>query len=194
MFGAEALIHSGILFSTGAGGEGWSQVVEIICELAEQKAHLREECGWVLFRAVQNLSVHANNHQRIKHVLDSLDLHGLSKTPEGVAIWLASQSTLQEQLPPATWEYNDPLCRTEKPIIAKVMTEAFAAEINQEEHNAAINKKRNWSPKLHFAWDVVLSTLISEQQSETQQNLSSERLSLKEFWDEVVDSKFSSKV
>ena len=157
-----------------------------------RKAQLREECGWVLYRAVKDLGVQPQRHQHIEYVLRSLDSNGLTRTPEGVAIWLASQSTLQIQLPPAVWEHDDPLHRKEKSTIVKIITETFPPESSKEKGNTATGKKRNWSPKLHFAWDVVLSALIKEQHSEARQKTHSERLSLKVFWNEVVDSEFSS--
>lgn len=194
LFGAEAIIHSGVLFTSGVSGECWAQIVDMICELAKKKPQLREECGWVLYRAVKDLGVQTNHHQHIEYILGSLHSNGLTKTPEGVAIWLASQSTLQIQLPPSVWEHDDPLHRDEKSTIVKIITETFGPGSSEKEDDAATGKKRNWSPKLHFAWDVVLSTLIREQHLEAQQKTNSERLSLKIFWDEVVDNSLFSTV
>ncbi|KAL8829756.1 MAG: hypothetical protein Q9191_001825 [Dirinaria sp. TL-2023a] len=191
LFGAEAIIRSGVLFSAGVSGECWAQIVDIICELAKKKVQLREECGWVLYRAVKDVSVQKKHRQHIEYLLRALVSNGLTKTPEGVAIWLASQSGVQIQLPHAVWEHDDPLHREEKSTIVKVMTEAFCAGSSENEDNSVTSKKRNWSPKLHFAWDVVLSTLIREQHSEAREKVNSERLSLKSFWNGVVDSEFS---
>ena len=181
-------MKSGILFDPVVGTEAWSHVLDLVLDLARRRSNLREECGWILYGAVHDLGSKKQNTKYTQLIIDKLHEFGLAKTPEAVAIWITVQAEVPNVvLPAGTWHNKDPLDRKEKAKIAKILKEASTDDLDQASAGSKASQKGNWTSKLHFAWDVVLSQLLIPKHTGTPRV--SERLDFEEFWDECVDSK-----
>lgn len=191
LFGAEAFIESGVLFNAKTTKGAWSQILDLIFGLAQKKAWLREECGWILYRSIQSLKVQINGSIYAQSIIDNLVATGLAKTPEGVAIWLGIQSIIPGvSLPSSVWQRESPLHRKEKASLSKILKEASTAGPLQPEANSKIAQNSSWSPNLHFAWDVVLSAILLP--DSLNQSKSLKLITFADFWTEAVDSELLS--
>ncbi|PYI24589.1 hypothetical protein BO99DRAFT_448257 [Aspergillus violaceofuscus CBS 115571] len=205
LFGAEAIIKSGILFHSAPGAE-WTRLLDRVFELAKKKPWLREECGWIVYRCILDFASpkkeeeeeeeeHAPKVKFVEVALERLCAHDLAKTPEGVAVWLAAKDGFPSATFPAkVWKHEDPLDAKERVSLGKVMkdssSDASAGAGQQEEEGggkkggAAAANSGVWNSKLHFAWDVVLGRLAQVSKAKAKGS----RLGFAEFWTEVVDN------
>ena len=191
LFGAEALIKSGILFESSVALEPWSQILDVLFELATKKSNLREECGWILYGAAQDLCLKVGGAKLAQLIVDKLLENNLTKTPEGVAIWIKIQSNIPNVILPAgVWHHDDPLDKKEKARIVKILKEASTSDLHQVDSGSKISQKGHWTSKLHFVWDVVISQLLVPQQIKDAGI--SKRQSFVGFWEECVDSEWPS--
>ena len=144
------------------------------------------QCGWVLYKAVKLLSSQNVSITYVQSLLDKLHSNGLIKTPEGVVIWIAVSSIfLTAQKPKGIWTNDDPLNPDEKLRLAHILKEA-SVEISAGE-DQFISQNGTWNSKLHFAWDVIVETLLSEDTIVTTRH--HKRMTFADFWVEAVDSK-----
>ncbi|KAA6413200.1 MAG: DNA polymerase V [Lasallia pustulata] len=189
LFGLEALIKSGILFKSGKSTD-WDIVLDLIFELAKKKPWLREECGWIIYGAIQNLHEQGLDPSYVQAIIDRINSHGLAKTSEGIAIWIAVQSYFPAvDLPAGIWKHEDPLSIKEKSNLAKVLKEASFADKDKGNAEGNIPQKGSWNFKIHFAWPVVLAALLKDQGKSGQVHTNPpKRLDLKDFWNEAVDN------
>ncbi|PYI36682.1 hypothetical protein BP00DRAFT_331140 [Aspergillus indologenus CBS 114.80] len=203
LFGAEAIIKSGILFHSAPGAE-WTRLLDRVFELAKKKPWLREECGWIVYRCLLDFAApkqeeeeeeHAPKVKFVEVALERLCAHDLAKTPEGVAVWLAAKDGFPAATFPAqVWKHEDPLDAKERVALAKVMKDsssdasAGAGQPDEEGKKggaaAAAANSGVWNSKLHFAWDVVLGRLAQVSKAKAKES----RLGFAEFWTEVVDN------
>lgn len=155
--------------------------------LAKKKTWLREECGWVLVGSLQSLSKETHGIEYARILLDKLHTSGLAKTPEGVAIWIAASRAFPKvQKPKGVWHHDDPLNRKESSKLALILKEASAAE-GPTKGNEKVAQKGTWTPKVHFAWSTVLSTLLDIGAATAASR--SKRLTFANMWVDAVDSK-----
>ncbi|KAL2870992.1 DNA-directed DNA polymerase POL5 [Aspergillus lucknowensis] len=189
LFGAEAIIKSGILFSPKSLIPEWTKVLELVFELAKKKPWVREECGWIIYRAIYDLSAQKADTQVVEVALEKLCSGDLTRTPEGVAIWVAAKDCFPGiGFPGKVWKHDDPLDSKERTQLAKVMKESSTSESSGEAEGGA-KVSGVWNSKLHFAWDAVVKTLSSVPTKEASKiKASSNRLSFSDFWAEVVDN------
>lgn len=189
LFGAESVIKSSILFHSEADTGHWAQVLDTILELAKKKPWLREECGFVLFNAIQSLREQDLHYAQF--MVNTLWSSGLTKTPEGVAIWIALRSRHAGiDFPRGVWHHGDPLNRKELSKLAKVLNEISIKEPAQGEVEEKVTNKGTWTTKLHFAWDVILSCLLHATSPICEKiSNSSKQIAVADFWSECVDSK-----
>ena len=181
------MIKSGILFDSSLPTEAWSQILDLVFELALKKAWLREECGWVIYKSIQNLKAYSNGIIYAQILVDKMTAYGLAKSPEGLAIWLGTLTMFPNvALPPSVWQHENPLHRKEKTALAKVLKEASTAEPVQAEANTKLAPKTTWSSNLHFAWDIVLASLLQKNGASPENPADS--ITFVDFWIEVVDS------
>lgn len=191
LFGAEAFIKSGVLFISKTTKDAWSQTLDLIFGLAQKKAWVREECGWILYQSIQSLKGQVNGSIYAQIIIDKLIANGLAKTPEGVAIWLGIQSIFPGvSLPSSVWQHESPLYRKEKATLSKILREASTAGPLQPEANSKIAHNSSWSPSLHFAWDVVMSAILLP--DSVKQAKSLKQITFADFWTEAVDSELLS--
>ncbi|TKA79190.1 hypothetical protein B0A49_02161 [Cryomyces minteri] len=120
-------------------------------------------------------------------VIERLASNDMFKTPEGLAIWLTSQSLFPAiDLPSDVWHQKDPLCIKERVTLAKVMRENAREKTAKVDDKTLSNKKTDTTgtpqPQMHFAWEVILSHLYRRADSKA------EALDFSKFWTEVVDN------
>ena len=188
LFGAECIIKSAILFHSSIGFEAWSNVLDIVYDLAKQKAWLREECGFILFNSVQILK--AKDLKYAQLMIDKLLANGLSKTSQGVAIWIGTHAALPSmELPHGVWHHGDPLREKNSKLINILLdATAVASPLNKSEPETIA--KGAWATKLPFAWDVVLAELLEVQRRRLLKSAkSSKRIRFTDFWEECIESK-----
>ena len=186
LFGAESIIKSGILFQPSTDLEAWSNILDILYDLAKRKSWLREESGFMLFHSIQVIKRKDTKYAQL--MLDKLLANGLSKTSQGAAIWIAVQAAFPHiELPQGVWHHEDPLNRKEKSRLAKILMETPGATSPQDRLESEATVKSSWTTKLPFAWDVVLAALYV--QPKRQQKNAAKRTKFADFWKECTDSK-----
>lgn len=185
------MIKSGILY-THADLSLWSQVIELIVELAKRKSWLREECGWILFQAIQGSRTDNISSEHVQTVIDRIKENGLMESPEGVAIWIVTLENYSAvNFPRKLWKHQNPLHRKEKARLAKIMREVPTSDLDESGHASRTSQKGTWSSKLHFAWEVILDRLVKSPLSDGKSlTKSKNELNFSDFWDECVDRKF----
>lgn len=192
LFGSEAIIKSSILFKPKAFFPEWTKLLDLVFDLAQKKPWLREECGWVIYRSVYELSAQKLEAKFVEAALERLSQHELVRTPEGVAIWLAAKDLFPgASFPSKAWKHDDPLDAKERSHLAKVMKDSSSTETGSEGQEKQ-KSSGVWNSKLHFAWDAVISRFIDAptKDSSKSKKSSSSRLSFADFWTEVVDSTY----
>ena len=158
-------------------------MINLIYELAKKKSWLREECGWVLEEALQKLKSLSDGSNYAQVIIDKLQSTSLSKTPEGLVLWVIAQSKFPDlELPKHIWHNEDPLHRKERSTLARILKETSTKEDLRDGGEKPIGTG-TWSSKLHFAWEVILGALLDTNQNRLK------RLSFSDLWVEAVDSK-----
>ena len=176
------------MFQSGITSEAWDQVLDVTYDLAKKKPWLREECGFILSTSVHNLRDKDLKYAQL--IIDKLQTNGLSKTSEGIAIWIAAQSEIPSiKFPSGVWHHDDPLDRKELSRLAKILKEAPAAEPAKDASESKVPQKGAWSSNLHFAWDVILAKLLNTEPAGLKERKKSKRISFVDFWDHCVDGK-----
>ena len=157
--------------------------------MAKKKSWLREECGFILFNSVPILKGKDLKYAQL--IIDKLLTKGLSKTTQGVAIWINIQAEFPSiHLPHSVWHHKDPLNRKEVSRLVKILMETPAATSQLNDTKSEIPAKGAWTTKLQFAWDVVLAGLVDDSlQTLQNQAKPTKRIKFAEFWVECIDSK-----
>ena len=182
------MIKSGVLFSPDPKNDSWSHILDHVFELAKKRAWLREECGWILYKSIQNIKTKTHGEIYAQKLVDKFIENGLAKSPEGVATWLGVQSAFPTvSLPTSVWQHQNPLHRKEKAALSKILKDASTSGAPKGEANSKVAQNSTWSPNLHFAWDIVLSSLL--QPDIVTQAKNTEAIDFTDFWTEAVDSK-----
>ena len=124
-------------------------------------------------------------------LIDILLAKGLSKTTQGVAIWIGVQTEFPSiNLPHGVWRHEDPLNRKETSRLAKILMEAPTATSPENSLELDTTAKGAWATKLQFAWDVILAELMSVQPQGLQKKTRlAKRVKFGDFWKECIDSK-----
>lgn len=186
LFGAEAIIKSGIIFRAGASIDCWKQILDLILELAKKRTWLRRECGWVLYKTVELLDKPGDFAYML---LKKFSEHGLSKTPEGLATWLEALSAGSRfELPDGVWYQNDPLHPKNKESLANLLKQSTPTKSDQQDDVDRVSQTGNWSPSLHFAWDVVIANLLGQENAQyAEHEKYVKHVTFEDFWRDVVD-------
>ena len=140
----------------------------------------------MLYQAINTV---VDGQEYVQLLLDKVSQHGLAKTPEGIAVWLQAQSTdVSVRLPEGIWHKNDPLHRKEKIALAKILRGASATKPVEQADIDTVSREGNLSSDLHFAWDVVVATLLRQPDfGVSKHKKHASRLTFQEFWKEAVD-------
>ena len=181
------MIKSGVLFGPDTKNDSWSHILDYVFELAKKKAWLREECGWILYKSIQNLKTKTHGEKYVQTLVDKFIENGLAKSPEGIAAWLGIQSAFPTvSLPTSVWEHQNPLHRKEKATLSRILKEASTVGAPQGEADRKVAQNSTWSPNLHFAWDIILSSILQPDIVTKANN--TEAIDFTDFWTEAVDS------
>jgi DNA polymerase phi len=166
----------------------WTQVLDLIFELAQKKPWIREECGWIIYQCVYDLASRKMDTKYIEAALERLCSYEIARSPEGIAVWLAAKDLFPKaSFPSKVWKHDDPLDTKERSSLSKIMKESGAANSEAENKTNAAKSSGVWNSKLHFAWDAVLSRTSLEKEEKSKKT----RLSFADFWTEVVDSEYT---
>ena len=191
VFGIEAVIKSGLLFGPDKNNDSWSRILDHVFELAKKKAWLREECGWILYKSIRDLKTKTHAEIYAQKLVDKFIENDLAKSPEGVATWLEIQSVFPSvSLPTSVWHHQNPLHHREKGTLAKILKDASTGGVPQGEASSKVAQNSTWSPNLHFAWSIVLSSLLRPNIA-TKAKIK-EAIKFTDFWTEAVDSELLS--
>ncbi|KAL8648797.1 MAG: hypothetical protein Q9226_005840 [Calogaya cf. arnoldii] len=186
VFGAKAFIQSGILLQHTGPANAWDRILDVIYEAAKKKRWLRKMCGEILYEAIRMISERDYGSKFIETLINKLVHFGLAKTPEGIAIWLNVQARFPKlELPTGIWRDGNPLHKKDKSELAKTLNETTSAK-RSDEPNAEILQTGSWTPDIHFAWSVVLSTLDRDKPAEGRKS-KSKTVSFEDFWQVAVD-------
>ena len=159
VFGAEAIIRSHLILQY-KDRDHWKRLLELLCRTATRKPWLRQECGWVLFEFVSDDSVEARDIHGLftEDIIKALAANKMIRTPEGVAIWIgAEDSHADSDLSGHVWKYGHPLAKKYLGALAQIMRDARPEDADDED---GVQGAAMWSPKHHFAWNVLIMTLI----------------------------------
>jgi len=190
LFGAESIIESRILFQPHIDTGVWGDVLGIVCALAVQKWWLREECGFVLFKALQATAKDDSTYAQ--SIIDKLRDHNLLRTPEGIVIWITAKRELPSlKFPAHVWKHENPLDRKETSSLARILREGAIVDTNDlDAPGSKMTQQSIWSTKVHFAWDSIIAQLSYDQPAGIQKNSKgTKNISFEEFWEECVDSR-----
>ena len=158
-------------------------MINLIYELANKKSWLREECGWVLHEALEKLESSSDGSNYAQVIIDKLQSASLSKTPEGLALWVIAQSRFPGiDFPKHIWHNKDPLHRKERSALARVLKETSTKDGLGDSGEKTIGTG-TWSSKLHFAWEIILGAVLDTNRNHPK------RLTFSDLWVETVDSK-----
>ena len=189
LFGAEAIVKSCILFKPQPSMQLWRHLLQFLCDLAVKKQWLRQECGWLFFTSISYLRSSDLEADFAVAVIEALKTNNLVRTPEGVAVWLEVKDCYPNAaLPKHVWKHRDPLHKEESTALAEVMKDAKAKQQPEPTESAAPQGAGTWNQQLHFSWDVVLRGLYLSADANAHVKRLNERMTLKRFWNDVVDS------
>ncbi len=179
------------MFQLSTGSEAWSNILDIIYDLAKKKPWLREECGFILFNSIQILKDKDSKYAQL--IIDKMLANGLCKTSQGVAIWIRVHTAFPSiDMPHGVWHHEDPLYREKNPRIVKILMEIPAATSPKDGRGSETTAKSAWATKLPFAWDVILAELLNTQHRHPHKNTkSAKRIKFADFWEQCIDSKSS---
>lgn len=187
VFGAEAVLKSGILFKTPDPPQ-WRRILDLICAVALKKPWLRQTCGRALFNCIVSNDSKLVTETFVIDTISAFDTHKLIRTPEGVAVWIAATRAFPHaQLPKSLWYDEDPLASKGINSLAAILMDARTHSDSSDESFEAQGSAA-WSANLHFAWDVVLSDLYQAGPKGDQNgHRTVKRASFEMFWLTVVD-------
>lgn len=110
---------------------------------------------------------------------------GMSKTTEGVAVWLCVAAYHPEVAAPReVWSGGLPLGAGNLGVLGKILKDSG------EEEGGGGAAKGTWSQKLHFVWDLILAVYLAEEGVWSELRRSSEIAGWAELWRAVVDGEF----
>ncbi|QSZ34050.1 hypothetical protein DSL72_005630 [Monilinia vaccinii-corymbosi] len=173
LFGLQCFVRSKILFSIDGK---WELVLDKLLELSSKKSWTREECGWVIMEALEQM-----DQAQAELTLNKLCGAGLGISPEGVGIWLRARDKFPKmKFPSKPWgQSGNPLEHLNS--LAKALKES--GEISSEGQET--KQTGIWNAKLHFAWDIVLSQYVKAANSKSKKIMSE----FEKFWKVTVDGK-----
>lgn len=173
LFGLQSFVRAKILF--GEEWEvRWSMILDSLLKLAEKKPWIREECGWVVVEALDQME-----QVQAEMTIQKLVEAGLAASPEGVGIWLKARTRFPDmRLPNKPWGSNgDPL--------QHLKDLALALKESSKAGGGKAKQSGNWNPKLHFVWDVVLARYVQRAEEDDD----SVKSDFRDFWKVTVDGK-----
>lgn len=182
-FGFKSLIQSQLLFAKGVSITEWEKVLDHIFKLATETTWLRRECGVTLYETLATLTqIKDLDIEHVDLLIQRLEPFKLTRTPEGLAIWLTTSVLFPDaKLPKGSWNHNDPLSSKERGTVAKILRDNGA----QSEDGPTGNSTGAAQSSPSFAWSIILSHLYKRHKPSKK---SEEKVSdFEKFWLEAVD-------
>jgi len=151
LFGLQCLVRARVLFVDEE--ERWEKVFENLLHLAKKKSWMREECGFIIVEALEQME-----QQRVEETVKRIQEAGLAASPEGVGIWLTARRKFSGmKFPSKPWGQNgNPLEHLS--ALAKALKESSSAA--DKETGEGVQQTGSWHHQLHFAWDIVLHECV----------------------------------
>lgn len=176
------------VFLEGQSLTGWNELLDRIYGMARDVPWLREECGMILVEAVSNLSDKERLETHAEELVQRLVSTKLVNTPEGVAIWLALRGTYENILPSKIWHHNDPLARSERTRLAKILKEDFRTSTEDGKNEDIKSAASSHNPS--FAWELLMTKVLEADQAKGDRD-DAEKSEFAQFWLDTVDGMFS---
>lgn len=175
LFGLQCFVRARVLFEDGEGDERWEEVFDSLLQLCKKKPWMREECGWILVEALEQM-----NQSQAEMTLVKLQEAGLAASPEGVGIWITARRKFPDMnLPGKPWGHNGNPLENLK-ALAKALKESSSSA--GSERGDQVKLTGSWNPQLHFAWRIVMDEYIEKAKG-------GDALGFINFWKTAVDGK-----
>ncbi|EME81157.1 uncharacterized protein MYCFIDRAFT_77075 [Pseudocercospora fijiensis CIRAD86] len=178
VYSYQAVLQSGLL--RHAAENDLEKVFGVIAELACEKDWVRNECGVILHEFLKGKEAKAD---QVKPLIESWCSKGISKSPEGVALWLTAKKQFPDvKLPKGQWHHSNPLHAQERTTLTNVLLKnaAIVVEEGAAPNNAKDKKKKTGSGTRQampsFAWNVILAHVYEKNEGKD----------LKSFWEDCV--------
>ncbi|CCE64849.1 hypothetical protein TPHA_0J00250 [Tetrapisispora phaffii CBS 4417] len=169
---------------------------ERVIQLGSMKNWLLEPCFFSLYQAIEKL-LPGLDQEYAQATVAQIDEHKLTMTNEGLSVYLllAKKFTLSDfTLENSAWKANDPLQKGNLSVMAKVMLDTNVDGANS-------NTNKNWAPRLHYIWDIILREFFDNEQhgsdakhvyqkKKHDKSKNPQRVEFKSFWQAVVDESF----
>lgn len=213
LFGLQALLSEPLFTKTFVDSKGKhitkfvTIFIEELISLSQTKNWIREPALFTLYQTVERL-VSKFTADDVASLISVLDTHKLTLTNEGLALYLLIIHETQKLnttdasklvLKNPGWKLNDPLAKGNMPILSKVLLDNEHVENSEDQGKT---KGTNWSPRLHFVWDILLKLLMKPavtNEAENGNHVSKKRkknsgvinyVQFHEFWQMVVDETY----
>lgn len=167
LFGLQALLADPlfdlVFFNDKQQISGFSiTFIEELINLALRKNWIKEPCFFTIYQTIERLISKQKDTKFVENVISLLDYNNLTLTNEGLSIYLLlgkyNISIPQTQtLTNKGWKFNTPLAKGNLQILTDVLRDIQNS--NSEMNNVKV-QAANWSPRLHFVWDILLSELL----------------------------------
>lgn len=166
VFGLFAFVQSNVLFEPS---RRWKTVLDLLLKLAKDKVWLRSLCGWTVIHALPQM-----DEKEAASTLSKITDAGLAHTPEGVACWIVAVDRFPD-LDVKPWRH--PLSTKTLGNLARVLKERPQSE-GMDSLEGSKTKQANWTPQLHFVWDLILKHYLKDDTAATD---------FEQFWCAVMD-------
>lgn len=178
LFGMQCFVRAKVLFGQRSDEGWWESVLSLLLELAGKKPWIREECGWVVVEALEQMDV-KDAEKTIVRLCDA----GLALSPEGLGIWIMARKRFPDmKVPSKPWgSSGSPLQHL------KTLGKALKESSSKDEKDNQAKQTGNWNPQLHWVWGVV-----AEQYTEGARNGREDNAGeFRDFWKVAVDGKWA---
>ena len=151
----------------------WKELLPLLLELATKNSELQLACGSIIADAMAAL-----NQKDASFTIDAVSESSLSKTAEGLAIWVSALRH-HPDLKSKTWK--KPVSAKSSPNLTAILKES-ATKVLNENGPGSDNGKVTWTSPLHFVWGT-LAAYFGKQGDDSLKDLTS-------LWTPVVEGKF----
>ncbi|EEB06994.1 DNA polymerase phi [Schizosaccharomyces japonicus yFS275] len=152
LFGLQSVVLAKVLERKSCTYEDCKRVIDLLVQLSQKRNWLRETCFYVLCAIVEQVPNFDFGTKVVEAMNELLQNVNISKTPDGVALYLALQKLPSNfttiPIPNAGWTPEHPLHKSNLATLSKVMRQS-----DTEEHA----QTGVWSKKLHLAWTYILA-------------------------------------
>ncbi|PWN26771.1 hypothetical protein BDZ90DRAFT_232882 [Jaminaea rosea] len=161
LFGVHSLVRSGLLLShPQASPQEVAAAVDLLVELGETKAWMRESAAWELVEMLQAAQAEGSSSRLKDAVMSSLGAYATSSdiTPEKLALMLQLPGRQHPNL-----KASHPLSSANLPAVAKILRNASSSLEKEAAEDAATKQDRTGAhnPRAHFVWDTILALYAS---------------------------------